>query len=206
MTAGTRAERQAQTRESLISVARELFLRDGFAATSLDRVAVEAGFSKGAVYSNFSGKEELGLAVLDDLHSEQVTAAAAAMEGKHTLDETLEALAWWAREHLGQPKWTALEVEFASIARHNKFVAQQIAARHRVVREAIEALVHKGVAALGVEPALSAEEIATIVLSLSIGLGAQRSLDASIDLDVFAATLRQLLVPRPDRAASLHRT
>ncbi|MDN5852536.1 MAG: TetR/AcrR family transcriptional regulator, partial [Actinomycetia bacterium] len=67
MVAGTRAERQAQTREALISVARELFLRDGFAATSLDRVAVEAGFSKGAVYSNFSGKEELGLAVLDDL-------------------------------------------------------------------------------------------------------------------------------------------
>lgn len=199
MVAGTRAERQAQTREALIAVARELFLRDGFAATSLDRVAVEAGFSKGAVYSNFSGKEELGLAVLDDLHSEQVSAAAAAMEGKVTLDETLDALVRWAREHLGQPKWTALEVEFASIARHNRFVAEQIAARHAVVREAIAHLVRKGVADLGVEPALPADQIATIVLSLSIGLGAQRSLDSSIDVDVFATTLRQLLVP-PVRA------
>lgn len=195
MVAGTRAERQAQTREALIGVARELFLRDGFAATSLDRVAVEAGFSKGAVYSNFSGKEELGVAVLDDLHTEQVAAAAAAMEGKDTLDETLDALVWWAREHLGQPKWTALEVEFASIARHNRFVAEQIAARHVVVRQAIEQLVRKGVADLGVEPALPADQIATIVLSLSIGLGAQRSLDASIDVDVFATTLRQLLLP-----------
>lgn len=195
MVAGTRAERQAQTREALIAVARDLFLRDGFAATSLDRVAVEAGFSKGAVYSNFSGKEELGLAVLDDLHTEQVTAAADAMEGKHDLEETLDALAWWAREHLGQPKWTALEVEFASIARHNRFVAQQIAARHAVVRQAIEHLVRKGVSELGIEPTLAPDQIATIVLSLSIGLGAQRSLDSSIDVDVFAATLRQLLVP-----------
>lgn len=195
MVAGTRAERQAQTREKLIAVAREMFLRDGFAATSLDRVAVEAGFSKGAVYSNFSGKEQLGLAVLDNLHAEQVTAAAEAMEGKHTLDETLDALVWWAREHLGQPKWTALEVEFASIARHNAFVAEQIAARHTVVRTAIEELVRKGVADLGVQPALPADQIATIVLSLSIGLGAQRSLDPTIDVDVFAATLRHLLAP-----------
>ncbi|UPK74731.1 TetR/AcrR family transcriptional regulator [Nocardioidaceae bacterium SCSIO 66511] len=195
MVAGTRAERQAQTREALISVARDLFLRDGFAATSLDRVAVEAGFSKGAVYSNFSGKEALGLAVLDDLHSEQVRAAAEAMEGKDTLDETLEALAWWAREHLGQPKWTALEVEFASIARHNPFVAKQIATRHQSVRQAIEHLVNKGVADLGLKPVLPAEQIATIVLSLSIGLGAQRSLDPNLDVEVFAATLRQLLVP-----------
>ena len=52
----TRAERQAQTRVKLIDVARSMFLEDGYGATSLDRVALEAGFSKGAVYSNFQGK------------------------------------------------------------------------------------------------------------------------------------------------------
>ena len=55
----SRAERQAQTREKLIAVARQLFIADGYAATTLDKVAEAAGFSKGAVYSNFSGKEEL---------------------------------------------------------------------------------------------------------------------------------------------------
>ena len=54
----SRAERQAQTRERLIAVAREMFLTDGYAATSLDKVALQAGFSKGAVYSNFAGKEK----------------------------------------------------------------------------------------------------------------------------------------------------
>ena len=43
----SRAERQAQTRESLIVVAREMFLTDGYAATSLDKVALKAGFSDG---------------------------------------------------------------------------------------------------------------------------------------------------------------
>jgi AcrR family transcriptional regulator len=40
-----------------------LFLRDGYAATSLEKVADEAGYSKGAVYSNFWNKDELCLAV-----------------------------------------------------------------------------------------------------------------------------------------------
>lgn len=195
MVAGTRAERQAQTRERLIEVARELFLRDGFAATSLDRVAEEAGFSKGAVYSNFSGKERLGLAVLDYLHSEQVETAAAAMEGKHTLDEALDALAWWAQEFLGQPRWTSLEVELASIARRSPFVAEQIARRRRLVGEGIEELVRKGIAELGIQPALPPEQIAGIVLTLSIGLGAQRSVDPDTDMGLFATTLRQLLRP-----------
>jgi len=59
----SRAGRQAQTREALIRTAHELFLSDGYQVTSLDRVALEAGFSKEAVYSNFAGKEELCLAV-----------------------------------------------------------------------------------------------------------------------------------------------
>ena len=59
----SRAQRQAQTREKLIEVAREMFLDVGYAASSLDKVAIAAGFSKGAVYSNFSGKEELCMAV-----------------------------------------------------------------------------------------------------------------------------------------------
>ena len=61
----TRAERQAMTREALVATARTLFLHDGYGATSLDRVALEAGFSKGAVYSNFKSKEALFIALAD---------------------------------------------------------------------------------------------------------------------------------------------
>ncbi|MDP3952294.1 TetR/AcrR family transcriptional regulator [Microbacterium sp.] len=61
----TRAERQRETREALILAALDAFSRDGYHATSLEDIAHEAGFSKGAVYSNFDSKSDLFLALMD---------------------------------------------------------------------------------------------------------------------------------------------
>ena len=129
----TRAQRQAQTRERLVEVARELFLADGYNATSLDKVAVAAGFSKGAVYSNFSGKEELCMAVLDTIHEEQISGVVAAFTVDADLDGRIDAFASWAREKLGHPRWTALEVEFAAVARQSPWVATELVKRHRML-------------------------------------------------------------------------
>jgi AcrR family transcriptional regulator len=62
----TRAERQRATRAALLAAAREGFARDGYHGANLEAIANEAGFSKGAVYSNFDGKADLFLAVIDD--------------------------------------------------------------------------------------------------------------------------------------------
>lgn len=61
----SRRDRQQQTRDALISAAREVFAEDGYHSASVDRIAREAGFSKGAVYSNFEDKPSLFLAVMD---------------------------------------------------------------------------------------------------------------------------------------------
>ena len=50
-----RDESQAQTREALIEAAQELFDVKGFAATSITDIAEAAGYTTGALYSNFSG-------------------------------------------------------------------------------------------------------------------------------------------------------
>jgi AcrR family transcriptional regulator len=188
----SRAERQAQTRESLIAVAREMFLADGYNATSLDKVALQAGFSKGAVYSNFSGKEELCMAVLDSIHEEQIAGVVAAFTQDTGLDERIEAFSVWAREGLGQPRWTALEVEFGAIARQSSYVATELVTRHRAIREAIAQLVRQVTAEAGIE-GVDADQAATALLSLGIGLGTLRSLDHTIDVGVFADTMRTLL-------------
>jgi len=57
----TQAERREETREQLLAAAADVFARSGFHATSLESVADEAGFSRGAVYYNFADKEELFL-------------------------------------------------------------------------------------------------------------------------------------------------
>src|SRR4051812_262663 len=59
----SRADRKQQTRRALLEAGRELFVRDGFHATTLDRVAAEAGFTKGAVYASFPTKADLFLAI-----------------------------------------------------------------------------------------------------------------------------------------------
>src|SRR3569832_688172 len=65
MASATRAETQARTRQLVLEAAERRFLADGFAATSLDDIARDAGFSKGAVYSNFAGKTDLFFAIVE---------------------------------------------------------------------------------------------------------------------------------------------
>jgi len=61
----SREESRAQTREHLLESAKVLFARKGFEATSVEDVAEHAGYSRGALYSNYSGKEELLTALID---------------------------------------------------------------------------------------------------------------------------------------------
>jgi AcrR family transcriptional regulator len=59
----SRAERREQTRQDLLTAAEACFVTRGFHATAVDQVAEQAGYTKGAVYSNFASKEDLFFAV-----------------------------------------------------------------------------------------------------------------------------------------------
>jgi AcrR family transcriptional regulator len=59
----SRAERRERTRQELVSAAEACFVSRGFHASSVDEVAERAGYTKGAVYSNFAAKEDLFFAV-----------------------------------------------------------------------------------------------------------------------------------------------
>jgi AcrR family transcriptional regulator len=61
----SRAERREQTRQELVSAAEACFVSRGFHASSVDEVAERAGYTKGAVYSNFASKEDLFFAVYE---------------------------------------------------------------------------------------------------------------------------------------------
>src|SRR5688572_24240387 len=76
----SRADRKAQTREKLVDAAYAVFTRQGFHRSSLDQVAAEAGFTKGAVYSNFASKEDLFFAVYERRVAQGVAEAEALIE------------------------------------------------------------------------------------------------------------------------------
>src|SRR6188472_4289637 len=124
----TRAESQAQTRSQLIATARQMFFTDGYHPTSLEKVADAAGFSKGAVYSNFRNKDELCIAVLDEVRAERLAEILDIM-AKPDTSSRVEALQMWAERVIGDPAWTSLEVEFAAHARHNEPLRGELATR-----------------------------------------------------------------------------
>jgi AcrR family transcriptional regulator len=66
----TQSERTAQTRAELIAAARRLFGADGFAGVGAERIAREAGMTRGALYHQFADKADLFAAVLDQVEAE----------------------------------------------------------------------------------------------------------------------------------------
>src|SRR5215212_8197510 len=61
----TRAERTEHNRERVLAAAREVFLARGYHGATVEQIAEAAGFSTGVVYSQFGGKADLFLALLE---------------------------------------------------------------------------------------------------------------------------------------------
>jgi AcrR family transcriptional regulator len=80
----SQAERSATTRGALVQAARQLFARDGYAATGREAIVERAGVTRGALYHHFADKERLFQAVFEELEREvmaRVAQAAAAGTG-----------------------------------------------------------------------------------------------------------------------------
>ena len=70
-----------RTRERLLDAAAVVFARRGLEAASLDEVAEAAGYTKGAIYSNFASKTDLIAALMDRRITQQAAAAEVDLEG-----------------------------------------------------------------------------------------------------------------------------
>src|SRR5918994_2624642 len=68
----TQAERSARTRSALLESAARGLSRAGYGNLNLERVAADAGYTRGALYHQFEDKEDLALAVLDWVHENWV--------------------------------------------------------------------------------------------------------------------------------------
>src|SRR6266540_2465049 len=61
-----RDEQRHQTRAQLLDAAERVFAREGLRGASVAAIAAEAGYSHGAIYSNFDGKEDLSLMLVEE--------------------------------------------------------------------------------------------------------------------------------------------
>jgi AcrR family transcriptional regulator len=138
----TRDEKKARTRRRLLDAAAAVFGQRGFAATSLDEIAEEAGFSKGAVYSNFTSKEDLFLAVLDEHVGRQMLDIGGRIDRTGTTDEQVAEAGQLFMDLFQQERtWYLLSFEFLAYAARNPEFQVEFSARQRAQREAIVAMI-----------------------------------------------------------------
>jgi AcrR family transcriptional regulator len=185
----TRAESQARTRAQLLTTARELFLRDGYLPTSLDRVAETAGFSKGAVYSNFQGKDELCVAVLDQIRAERASEIIELLRAP-TVDERMRRFEEWAEQVIGDPQWTTLELEFAVHAAREPRLREELGGRISLMGAAVEAMIKTAADNDGASPVLPEDELGIALLAMGVGLGFFRSFAPMISVRALVDSVR----------------
>jgi AcrR family transcriptional regulator len=173
-TAPTRADRQAQTRAELIAAADRRFSADGFHATTLAVVADDAGYTKGAVYSNFASKEDLFFAVYERRVERSLAAAAHVPEASDVDAAVREQVAAAAARRDRDDGWLAVFFEFWShVLRHPEHRAR-FAELHARAAEPFVAALDRLADERGPVPGLDSRELATALMGVSTALGLER--------------------------------
>src|SRR6476660_2933758 len=109
----TREQSKANTRERLLIAARRVFARHGFHGASVEEIASEAGFSTGALYSNFDGKQDLFLALMEREIDEHARELADAVRASPSVAERATGGArQWMRMIEREPEVVLLFTEF----------------------------------------------------------------------------------------------
>jgi AcrR family transcriptional regulator len=173
----TRAEKQARTRAELIATAAKVFARRGYNGASVEEIAEEAGYSHGAVYSNFEGKADLFLAVFEDYMAERVrelAATQAALPPDAPLEVRARALADQWMERLARDRESVvLHMEFIAHADRDPELARRFGTRSAAMREALSRYISQYQEEAGVELALPADDLALVLRALGIGLAVE---------------------------------
>jgi AcrR family transcriptional regulator len=196
----TRAERKELTRELLLDAAIEVFARQGYHGASLEDVAAAAGFTKGAVYSNFSTKADLFLALLVRETARRNVALARAIASEPVEHLPDMAAGWLARQASERRDWDVLTVEFWLAAARDPEIADRLREGRREIMEELGRLVDARLAASGTPADLSGRDIVTLVDALGTGLLMSSLVEPeAIRPELFAEALHRLLAPGPGR-------
>lgn len=202
----TRAARAQgrKSREELLAAALRVFARRGYRQAAVDEIAAEAGYSKGVVYWHFSSKEELLLALLDELIDAPVREMVALLESAPPeLDLSLEATRAFARQLNSQRDVLVLDREYWSIAFRDPELRARYIQRQSELRDVLGRAIEARVRHLGTpDLPMPAEDIARVVLSIIAGLTVDELIEpGSVRPEVLGETLAVIYSGLVARAA-----
>lgn len=174
-----REQRKEETRSELIAAAATVFARRGFHGASVEQIAREAGYSTGAVYWHFSGKDDLFLAVFENYATTRVR------EFEDTQDRAEGELPQRARAYADQwmarlrrdPEFMILTLEFLVHAWRNPPLREAFGHRAAFARLALARIMQEESARRGYELPMPAEDLATVLRELGSGLALAKLAD-----------------------------
>jgi AcrR family transcriptional regulator len=176
----TPERRRQLTQDALIAAAAEVFTEKGFHAASLDEIAERAGFTRGAIYSNFGSKDELLFAVGDRYNELALTSMADAIGETNSTEDPAHA-ASAAADRLQNLFFRpgvqmALDLEFRLYALRNPEGRKRLAERDRKMSETLASFL-EDVFAPRTVPSERAHELADLGRAAVDGLEQLAALD-----------------------------
>lgn len=192
----SRKESQLQTRERLLDAALGVFSKRGYYAASLDEIAAEAGYSKGAVYSNFSNKEELFLALVDRRFAQdaQNYPGIADFMKEGLQFEKFEEGFDFREQIIKDPTWNILLIEFFLYSMREGTNRAELAARYKQLRKLMQENLSALYASSGKKPTLPVAELPWSIFALGTGMMLQFLIEPEeLPKGVYERALQQLL-------------
>ena len=198
----TREQSKANTRERLLAAARRVFASSGFHGASVEEIASSAGFSTGALYSNFDGKEDLFLVLMEREINEHAREISEAVGTRASVSEraTGGARQWMAMIER-EPQLLLLFMEFWAYGVRDPQVRPKVAARFAQVRELLTKLIADGVREFDLELELPAEQLAVAIDALADGIARQKLADPDAVPDDLMGRVLSLLFAGATRPA-----
>jgi AcrR family transcriptional regulator len=162
-------------RTALLEAAMDVFAERGYRDASVDEIAERAGYSKGAIYFHFSGKDDLFFALLEERIDRPMREAIKLLESAPPEDDmALEANRHFVGLVSGQRELLLLDHEYRSQAIRDSRLRARYVKREAKLRSVLAKGLQARVKHLGAPPVAAPEQVATALLSLAFGLAQEK--------------------------------
>jgi AcrR family transcriptional regulator len=199
----SRAEQTERNRAALLASARRVFLERGYHGASVNQIADAAGFSTGVVYSQFGGKADLFLALLEARISERAAGNARTVEGLAGDAGLSKLLAHAASVDRAEPEWGLLVIEFRVHAARDPELGRRYAAVHQRTLAGMERAVTGLYQRAGQTPPLPPADLARLLVAVGAGARLEQAAEPdSSQAALLVKQLGQLITGRPAPSVS----
>jgi AcrR family transcriptional regulator len=199
----TRAEQQRRTHEHLLEAGRQVFLRRGFIAATVEEIAADAGYTRGAVYKHFGSKEGLWLAIVGadaDVHLRQLREVLAHATDR---DGLIAALTPLDPADEDAAKWSAAAAEVLAATAQQPETAPLIAAVQQRHDEEVVALLTEHARRLRLDPAMPLHQAVVMLGALRIGLALRHTIAPPADSAAILTHVLETVFPPGRSSANL---